>query len=345
MKRGFIDLFCGAGGLTLGLQECGLEPILAVDFDSDCEKTHKKNFPKCEFKCIDIKELKSSEIKRIAKEKSLQPFIVVGGPPCQGFSTVNGKSRFFDNPKNKLFIEFVRIIREIKPEWFVMENVVGLTTMANGLVQQTICEQFENIGYKVKVQVLNAADYGVPQFRQRAFFVGNRKGIDFEFPAKTHGVSTSQISIFDSDKTLLPYVTVAEAILNISKKSKLTNHVLPNHDELVLKRMSFVPEGGNQKDIPDEFKPPQKFLNTYGRLDSSKPSYTVHTRFDVASTGSLFHPKENRALTVREGARLQTFPDWFEFIGGKSSQYRQVGNAVPPLLAKVLVKSILNQIR
>jgi len=342
MERGFIDLFCGAGGFSIGLTEAGLKPILAVDFEKDCEKTHHLNYPDSKFYCGDIKSLSSNEILNIIKEQQLEPFIVVGGPPCQGFSTINGKSRLFDNPKNQLFKEFVRVIQDIQPTWFIMENVVGLTTMANGLVEKTIVEHFEALGYHTVVQVLNAADFGVPQFRQRAFFIGNNLGIKFNFPKKTHGSITSQISLFGTSN-LLPYVTVGETILNIPKNNNLKNHVHPRHDELVLKRMSFVPEGGNQQNIPAEFKPPQKFQNTYGRLDSTKPSYTIHTRFDVASTGSLFHPKENRALTVREGARIQTFPDWFEFAGGKSSQYRQVGNAVPPLLAKILVNSILNQ--
>jgi DNA (cytosine-5)-methyltransferase 1 len=335
-----VDLFCGAGGMSLGIQMAGFEIELGLDFVKDCEETHKLNFKKTPFICGNISDIKGSEIlDRIGLKKG-ELTLVSGGPPCQGFSTVNGKSRFLENPKNKLFVEFVRIIDELSPTWFVMENVTGLLSMESGKVKEAIFEAFKEIGYSIDARVLNAVDYGVPQYRKRAIFIGNNAGLENEFPEPTHANSDSQLGFFDNQK-LKPYVTVGEALKGITQKAKLNNHILPTHADIVLKRMSFVPEGGNQRDIPAEYKPPQKFLNTYGRLHRKKPSNTVHTRFDVASTGSLYHPTENRALTVREGARLQSFPDSYIFSGKKGSQYRQVGNAVPPLLAKAIAEKIL----
>jgi len=338
-KYTIIDLFCGAGGMTLGFMMAGFSPKLGLDFEKDCEKTHYLNFKDVPFICGDINNLTSEEILSKSGLKKGEITVIAGGPPCQGFSTVNGKSRFLENPKNKLFVEFVRVINDLEPDWFVMENVVGLTTMENGKVKAAIIDAFKNIGYTVESGILDAADYGVPQFRQRAFFIGNNKGYEIKFPNKTHSDKLDQLDLFN-DAKILPYKTVGEAIMDLIDK-ELPNHERPTHASIVLERMSHVPEGGNQKDIPVGLKPPQLYKNTYGRLDRSKPSYTIHTRFDVASTGSLYHPTENRALTVREGARLQSFPDWFLFAGKKGSQYRQVGNAVPPLLAEAIGLKII----
>ena len=336
-----IDLFCGAGGMSYGLKMSGFEMKLGLDFEKDCEETHKLNFKNVPFICGDISEIRGEDILKKAGLNKGELTLISGGPPCQGFSTVNGKSRFLENPKNKLFVEFVRIIDELAPEWFVMENVVGLMSMESGRVKQAIYKAFKDIGYSVEARILNAVQYGVPQNRKRAIFIGNNKGHKIEFPEITHGENKEQLGLFVSSD-LKPYKTVGDALKGINNNSKLHNHILPTHDKLVLKRMSFVGEGGNQKDIPEEFKPPQKFLNTYGRLHRKKPSNTIHTRFDVASTGSLYHPTENRALSVREGARIQSFPDDFKFAGKKGSQYRQVGNAVPPLLAKAIGDKIIS---
>lgn len=335
-----IDLFCGAGGMSLGLKMAGYNIKLGLDFVKDCEDTHNLNFPNIPFICGDITNVKGIDILDKIGLKKGDLTLVSGGPPCQGFSSVNGKSRFLENPKNKLFVQFVRIIDELSPTWFIMENVTGLLSMNSGAVKDAIFESFKNIGYTVEAKVLNAAEYGVPQNRKRAIFIGNNAGYKIEFPNPTHGNVNNQLGVFDS-MGFNPFVTVGQALEGISNISKLPNHVLPIHADIVLKRMSFVPEGGNQKDIPLEFKPPQKFMNTYGRLHNGKPSNTIHTRFDVASTGSLYHPTENRALTVREGARLQSFPDDYIFSGKKGSQYRQVGNAVPPLLAKAIGEKLL----
>ena len=340
-KMNAVDLFCGAGGMSLGLKMAGFEIELGLDFVSDCEKTHNLNFKNVPFICGDISEVQGSEILSKVGLKKGELTLVCGGPPCQGFSTVNGKSRFLENPKNKLFVQFVGIIQELSPTWFIMENVTGLLSMDSGRVKDAIFKAFEEIGYSVDAKVLNAVDYGVPQNRKRAIFIGNNAGYKNEFPAPSHGSADQQLGIFNNDY-LQPYVTVGKALEGITVESKLANHVLPKHSDIVHKRMSYVPEGGNQKDIPEEYKPPQKFLNTYGRLHREKPSNTIHTRFDVASTGSLYHPTENRALTVREGARLQSFPDTYVFHGKKGSQYRQVGNAVPPLLAKAIGEHILH---
>lgn len=340
-KYNAIDLFCGAGGMSLGLKMAGYNINLGLDFVKDCEDTHNLNFPDVPFICGDITHVKGSDILKKIGMKKGDLTLVSGGPPCQGFSTVNGKSRFLENPKNKLFVQFVRMIDELSPTWFIMENVTGLLSMNSGAVKNAIFEAFEDIGYNVEAKVLNAAEYGVPQNRKRAIFIGNNAGYKIEFPEPSHGDINSQLDIFNN-KNLKPFVTVGEALDGISNDSDLPNHILPVHAEIVLKRMSFVPEGGDQRHIPAEFKPPQKFLNTYGRLDNKKPSNTIHTRFDVASTGSLYHPTENRALTVREGARLQSFPDNYIFSGKKGSQYRQVGNAVPPLLARAIGRKIIS---
>lgn len=342
-KNNVIDLFCGAGGMSLGFQNAGFEILLGSDFDGNCLSTHKRNFVNSKFIKCDVSELKGEEILSELKMKKGEIDVIIGGPPCQGFSTVNAKDRFIDNPKNKLFKEFVRIIDETKPKCFVMENVVGLTTMENGAVKQEIINSFKEIGYGVEVKVLDAVNYGVPQYRKRAFFMGNNFGANISFPKPTHGKGNGQMTLIPG-KMIQPYRTVGDSLNDIKDDDSLPNHEIPIHDEVVLKRMSYVKEGGTQADIPDEHKPPQQFKNTYGRLDRKKPSYTIHTRFDVASTGSLFHPTKNRALTVREGAKLQSFPDNFVFNGLKSSRYRQVGNAVPPLLAQAIANEIIKML-
>lgn len=335
-----IDLFSGAGGMSLGFQNAGFEILLAMDNDSHCSKTYKRNFKNTMLVCEDIKEISSNRIIELLNSKPGDLDVVMGGPPCQGFSSVNAKTRFIENPKNILFKQFVRVINDLKPKYFVMENVVGLTTMENGAIKKEILDSFEDIGYKVKVKVLDAVDYGVPQFRKRAFFIGNNLGLPIKFPIPSHGKDAQQ-TLLSTEKGLKPYATVGDALRGIEDDSNIPNHDIPNHDDKVLERMSFVPEGGTQKDIPEECKPPQRFKNTYGRLNRQNPSFTIHTRFDVASTGSLFHPIKNRALTVREGARIQSFPDDFVFEGPKSSQYRQVGNAVPPKLAEAIATVIV----
>jgi DNA (cytosine-5)-methyltransferase 1 len=340
-KLNAIDLFCGAGGMSLGLQMAGFQISLGIDFEKDCQLTHALNFPEVPFICGDIADVTGEQILSTSGIKKGELTLIAGGPPCQGFSTVNGKSRFLENPKNKLFVQFVRIVEELAPTWIVMENVTGLLSLENGAVRDAIYDAFNSIGYKIQAKILNASNYGVPQHRKRAIFIGNNAGYDIQFPKPTHGIEQKELMLWQNDN-LKPVVTVGDALNDIKDSSKLPNHIIPIHSEIVRKRMSYVPEGGNQKSIPIEFKPPQKFQNTYGRLDSNKPANTIHTRFDVASTGSLYHPSENRALTVREGARLQSFPDNYIFAGNKGSQYRQVGNAVPPLLAKAIGSTIIN---
>jgi DNA (cytosine-5)-methyltransferase 1 len=292
--------------------------------------------------------------------------VLIGGPPCQGFSTVG--NRMIDDPRNNLVREFARAVGIIRPSAFVMENVVGLVSMKNGLGEPIVSELlkvFEGLGYKTYYKILVAADYGVPQLRKRLFFVGFRKDLNASFlwPRKTHHPRTSlNVLAFGEHR----YLTVRDAISDLprlrageekseyelppqsdyqrwarAESRELSNHRAPKHSDVVLKRIRSIPPGGNHSNLPDELKLESGFPNIYGRLSWDEPADTITANFGCASApGRFIHPEDDRVLSVREGARLQSFPDRVKFFGSLTQQYRQVGNAVPPLLAKAVATSV-----
>jgi DNA (cytosine-5)-methyltransferase 1 len=353
-----IDLFAGAGGLSSGFSRLGFNILLANEVNSEIAKTYQYNHKKTLVLVEDIRKITLDSIKSKLEGKSVH--VITGGPPCQGFSMSGYRIRknvFMDDPRNMLFKEYYRIVAGINPDYFVIENVEGLLTMQSGIIKDTIIELFEDLGYHVTVGVTNAGEYGVPQSRRRVVFLGSKKS-KLDFPRITHS----------PDNNLKPFVTIKDAISDLSflesgegepivkynyapeteyqrarrqDSHLLFNHVATKHSKLAIERMKLVPPGGNREQLPKEHKTKSVHSGAYGRMEWDKPATTITTRFDTPSTGRVIHPCLNRTITVREAARLQSFDDNYKFLGSRSSQGIQVGNAVPPLLAEAFAKVIL----
>lgn len=320
----YIDLFCGAGGFSVGFQKVGFKNVFSLDNNKDCLLTYRKNFPDHFIIEKDICELKAQEIKKIIKNIKIS--VIVGGPPCQGFSMAGNIGRkFIDDPRNHLFREFVRIVDIVKPSFFIMENVARLDTHNSGKTKEAIISSFNNIGYNVKSTVLNAADFSVPQIRKRIVFIGTTTKMQISFPS---GNNTKH-------KTVKFALSDLPSLLSGEKSQKIANHLAMSHSKQMLKKMSYVKNGGNRLDIPLEIRPLTGDARKYIRYNSDKPSITI-----TGDMRKVFHYEQNRALTVRELARLQSFDDDFIFEGKSISQQQQVGNAVPPLLAMAIAKKI-----
>lgn len=343
---GFVDLFCGAGGITIGLERAGWQPLLGVDINKHASATHRKFFPHIKHMEVDIsdKKVRAAIVKSVADH---EVGIVAGGPPCQGFSMF-GKRRFVntrgytphDDPRNKLVYSFVDIVQKVNPRWFVMENVPGLANLDDGLFLQSLLNEFKSLGYdQCEARVLNAADYGVPQLRRRLLIIGNRTGHIIPWPKKKFFAEPKDWQ--DS------YRTVGEVISDLAvpkSHEKFTCHVAMNHKPLLVERYKYIPEGGrlNIDALPEHLKvgyrtdAVKNYSHIFKRLHRERPALTMvpgHNAFPI-------HPWLNRALTVREAARIQTFPDSMEFLGPRQEQCIQVGNAFPPLLAEIIGNNI-----
>ena len=341
-----LDLFCGCGGLSLGFEKAGFDVLLGVDIWKDALKTFQFNHHKSNTLCADMSTLTGEELKSHLGTDNVD--VIIGGPPCQGFS-IAGK-RIVDDERNKLYKGFVRMVDYFKPRAFVMENVPNILSIGDGIVKQSILDNFQELGYTVETKVLLASDYGVPQNRKRAFFVGLLKGtFDFNIPTVEHKVTTEEALIYLTENSITdnseypiapncPYQTF------MRKDSKgVWNHDVTIHNDQTRKIISLVPDGGNYKDLPKELQDTRKVHIAWTRLNSKKPSITIDT-----GHRHHFHYKWNRVPTVRESARIQSFPDDFIFLCSKTSQYKQVGNAVPPIMAQAIaeqLKSYLWQIK
>ena len=326
-KYKYIDLFSGAGGMSLGFDKAEFENVLAVEYDKCFADTYKFNFPTHNLKVEDIKNISNEEIKKIIGNQKID--VIIGGPPCQGFSIAGKIGRsFIADERNQLFREFVRFVEVIKPRMFVMENVAALKTHNKGRTIKEIVNEFKYIGYDVKFDVLNAVDYGVPQQRRRIFIIGtlNKKN-SFEFPKKSNKIYTVKDAIGN-----LPSLKSGET-------SKIPNHNAMKHSKQMLEKMSYVRDGGNRNDIPEELRPKSGDTRKYIRYNSEEPSFCI-----TGDMRKVFHYNQNRALTGRELARIQTFPDEFVFKGSTGKIQQQIGNAVPPKLAfqiAISVKEVL----
>jgi len=317
--------FAGGGGMHLGFEAAGFELTLASDIAPAAEATHLKNHPGTPFILGDIRKLTADYLLKAAGGR--RPDIIVGGPPCQGFSTLGDK--LSSDPRNALFATYAHLVEELQPKFVVIENVKSLVTLYDGKFRDMILRTFEAAGYRMHWAILDAADYGVPQFRKRVIFFGTRHDAPFEFPIATHGPGTA-----------LPYATTWDAIRDLATKGdEIPNHIALDHSERVIARYRLIPEGGRLPP-PDELPPEirrSNFGNTYKRLHRMRPSLTMvpgNNAFPV-------HPTLHRSLTPREAARLQTFPDTHLFAGDRRSQCILVGNAVPPKMAEAVAKSVL----
>lgn len=362
-----IDLFAGAGGFAEGFLKVGVNILLANDIWEPAALTYKENHKDVDFILKDIYELDGKELLKRLKLDEGELDIIIGGPPCQGFSTVGKRNK--NDPRNNLFKEYLRIVSKIKPKVFVMENVTGILSMERGRVLTNIISSFKDIGYKIDYKVLNAADYGVPQIRERVIFIGTRLDIDIIFPEPTH---TSSVELNFLNHNLKPHITLGEAIGDLPKieaneekteyelepqndyqrerrkdACKLTLHSSGKHSPKLIEMMKYIPEGSSVweiEDIPKELIPTSGYGNTYARLNSKVPGMTITRNFSCISSSRCIHPFSNRGLTAREAARIQSFDDRYIFMGNKSDIALQIGNAVPPLLAQSIGESIIKML-
>lgn len=331
-----IDLFCGIGGLSLGFEQSGFDVLYAVDMWEDAVKTYNHNRKKEIARVMSVEDFNIDILPGLVATNEVTG--IIGGPPCQGFSTV-GK-RNVEDPRNKMYLEFYKAVKLANPDFFVMENVKGMLTLNKGAFVKDLLERFgENgLGYTISYKLLNAADYGVPQNRYRVFYVGvkNKK---FEFPTPYDYQLTAKDGISDllhSDNE--HYGTEPQndyqRLLRGSQKKPL-NQDYTAHTEQTISIISQIPDGGNIKSLPKEFWEVRKYNKAFERMSSQRPSNTIDT-----GHRNYFHYAEPRIPTLRESARIQSFPDSFEVLGTRGSQYKQVGNAVPPMLAKVIAEKI-----
>jgi len=343
-KYRVLDLFCGAGGLSLGFKLAGFQIVGGIDFQQDAIYTHEKNFKNSISICGDIKEISDDKVKELYENKV---DIIIGGPPCQGFSAGN-RQQIENDPRNKLFFEFIRFVRILQPRAVVIENVRQILTKDKGFAKTKIFEILEELGYNVDVRVLKASDYGVPQNRNRAIFIGLKKEygkIDYDKIKKISIPVTVKEAIgelYELENKNTNIITI-KPLTKFQKYVRSKDNMIFNHDikypnQEVQDRINFVPQGGNWQNVPENMwktKRNNRHSSAYRRLDENKPSITIDT-----GHMNYFHPLYNRVPTVRESARLQSFPDDFIFVGTPTSQLRQVGNAVPPLMAKAVAELI-----
>ncbi|MGI6360428.1 MAG: DNA (cytosine-5-)-methyltransferase [Acholeplasmatales bacterium] len=349
MKFKVLDLFCGAGGFSCGLDSLSeYETVIGVDFDKNVLTTFENNIKGSRVICGDLtdEELK----KKIVKEsKELGVNMIIGGPPCQGFS-LKGKNLGLNDPRNFLFLEYVKLVKELNPEVFVIENVKNLINACEGYFIKQILEEFHKLGYIVNYGVLNALNFGVPQHRERTIIIGS-KTKSIELPIGTSNKVTVRDAISD-----LAYLESGEGDFKLNYTNEplsdyqremrancdyLYNHQATNHSKVALEKLSMIPPEGDKSSLPTELHGKQKFTTTWSRLVWNTYSPTIDTRFDTPSNGRNSHPELNRAITPREAARIQSFPDNYIFYGKKCSVCKQIGNAVPPKLAKAIGEQIL----
>lgn len=349
-KFRILDLFCGAGGLSCGMDQVdGFTTEVALDFEPKAIETFKHNFPNTICVCGDITDanIKNMIVKEAKKHRVN---MIVGGPPCQGFS-LKGKNLGLDDPRNFLFLEYVDLVSRIKPDIFLIENVKNLLSSESGYFIRQIHQKFEAIGYTLNHGVVRASEFGVPQNRERAIIIGtlNKKGIIIP-SGTTKNIRTVRDAISDlaylnsgEGKEVSNYINKPQSEYQkmMRKDSKqIYNHIATNHSKIALKKLIMIPPEGDKTSMPEKFYGNQIFATTWSRLIWDKPSPTIDTRFDTPSNGRNSHPFLNRSITPREAARIQSFPDKFRFYGNKTAICKQIGNAVPPLLAYELAKHI-----
>lgn len=356
-----IDLFSGCGGFSKGFEQAGYNILIGIDNWKDAITTYKNNHENAKTINDDITGITGQQILDYLDITFEDVDVIIGGPPCQGFS-LSGK-RTLSDPRNILYKSFVDIVNYIRPKAFVMENVPGLVSLFKGEAKNNILNDFQSIGYNVNYKILNASNFGVPQNRKRVFFVGIKEGTFkfpndfFDFPNATHGPNTihpyitskeaiDDLPLLDNDVSRNNVINYPSSFKNIYQKKMrensqyIYNHIPTIHKKQTKDIISMVPDGGSYKDLPHALQQTRKVNIAWTRMNSMKPCFTIDTGHN-----HHFHYKANRVPTVRESARIQSFPDNFIFYGTKTSQLKQVGNAVPPLLAKNIAVTLKNILR
>lgn len=347
-----MDLFSGVGGLSYGFSKSKFFNILiANEIEKDISIAYTLNHPSVEMLNCDIGDITKEELAKKLKGRKID--IIVGGPPCQSYSTL-GKRQM--DKRASLFLQYKRILELVNPTAFVFENVVGIISMNRGKLFNDVQTEFSKLGYQLKYKVLDAADYGVPQHRERVILVGFKGQNPFNYPTPTHGINNH------------PYVTLKEAIgdlpvLRSGEESKeymhepnneflqfvreesgstLTEHKAPKNGKSLIKIMNALKDGESKMDLPEDIRPKSGYGNTYAKLWWERPSTTITRNFACPSSSRCIHPRDSRAMTIREGARLQSFPDSYKFYGTDSMKRLEIGNAVPPLLSIALANQMIN---
>lgn len=356
-----VDLFCGAGGLSHGFMQAGYDVLLGSDIDPTFGRTFTASHPDAKFVAKPIQALTVAEVLQSTGLQSGELDVLVGGPPCQGYSVYN-HGRGEQDPRAGLFREYLRLVRGLQPKWLVMENVTGLTSISGGRLIESIINEIRECGYpNVDFQVLKAEEFGVPQERRRIVFIANRLGLPVEFPDPKHGDEKPYVTVWDAIGDLpvieqqwdfkdgAAYVSEPQNVyqeLMRANSDVVQNHYGPRLGGANMERVRHIPQGGSWRDIPFDLLPAgmkkakrSDHTKRYGRPRPTDLSCTILTKCDI-HWGAYIHPIQNRAFTVREAARLQSFPDDFVFYGSMTEQFVQVGNAVPPIMAKAIAEKI-----
>lgn len=365
MKINTIDLFAGCGGFSCGFERAGYNIISAVEYDKNIAKSYENNHKNVNVIADDIKNVDNNETFKLGSAD-----IIIGGPPCQGFSMAGARNRngFMDDPRNYLFKHYFNVVKIVRPKIFILENVKGILTLKKGEIFKEIKRIFEDPNnfdgrpYKIQYKVVKAKEYGIPQNRERVIIVGSL--LDFNLEDE---IEKTKKEILKDEPTFFDNVTVWDAISNLpsptedgsvevikfesnyqdflkSNNKIVQNHYKTKHDKKAIERMEKIKINENYTSLNEDIK--SIHSGSYGRLDPNGIAPTVTTRFDTPSGGRFIHPFENRTLTAREAARIQSFPDDFEFYGTKSCVCTQIGNAVPPKLAyffAILIRRVLNE--
>lgn len=340
----YVDLFAGAGGLSIGLERAGFELLHAVEVDENARATFARNRESIDTEDIsgDIREVDIGEIPDLVGQETVD--LVAGGPPCQGFSEVISPDGSDD--RNHLFENFIDWVNVLDPRAALFENVRGMQNTADGEFLEAVEKSFEKMGYSVQYRVVTSSDFGVPQHRRRLVVLATKQsaleypleGFDLE-PLQEPGVidGIGDLPEVGPGETVAEYDqepgTVLQADLRAGCK-ELTAHQAANHSDDMVEMISHIPDGGDRTAIPDELQPSSGYHNSYSRLQSDAPAVAITSNMSKPSSARCIHPFQDRGLTPREGARLQTFPDSYRFEGTLGAIRRQIGNAVPPYLAE-----------
>lgn len=345
-----VDLFSGVGGLSYGFHRMPeFNIILANEIEKDISKAYSLNYPEVPMLNSDISDLTTDVLMPVIGQQRVD--LIIGGPPCQSYSTL-GKRRL--DKKAILFLEYKRILGLLQPTAFVFENVSGILSMDKGKLFKTIQKEFAELGYILKYKVLDAADYGVPQHRERVFLVGFKNHNSFEYPLPTHGGNglkpyvtlkdaIGDLPVIDSGESSDTYISgITNDFLCFVRDNYdiLTEHKSPKNGAHLIRIMKTLQEGQGKNDLPEEIRPKSGYGNTYAKLWWDRPSTTITRNFACPSSSRCIHPRDSRAMSIREGARLQSFPDSYKFYGSDGTKRLEIGNAVPPLLSIAIAKQI-----
>jgi DNA (cytosine-5)-methyltransferase 1 len=358
-----VDLFCGCGGMSWGAKSAGFNVLAGVDNDWPSIETYRRNFGEDAGFALDLTEIDPAKFANYVNLEPEELDLLVGGPPCQGFSkNVPRKYRFLQDPRNRLVSRFLEYVEHLRPRTLIMENVAEMKNGFEGAYTSEVIERLEQAGYHVKVKVIYAPDFGVPQRRRRTFFFANRLSHPVEFPAPTH-FEAAQSPLFAGSNSA--YVTVSDALSDLPSlehgegtspadyenppvtafqiemrrnAKRLYDHVARKLADMQYQRLASIKAGQGAKDLPDDLKPKSHFSGAYGRLRWDDLAPTITRWVFHPGSGRFGHPSSTRVITIREAARLQSFSDDFVFCGTYIQKSHQVGNAVPPLIMKALAE-------